>query len=203
MKLEGSVALVTGLSFRADNDSSSGSPATGMGNVTISMSQTAFSHTGMNTTFDANITGTPVVVFTGTLNLPAYTSAPGGIAPWTLIPVSPFPVMVPQGNLLIDITAANAGSTTNNYVIDNALPGGGVQSYGTSGQLTPPDPVNVLVSGNGSMGRFSGIVPGGAPTYLVESTWRAHAGAFMFGLRGLASPIDLAPYGMPGSSLGR
>lgn len=196
-------AILLGIAYRADNDNSSGSPAVTIPNVTIEMSQTSVIPATMSTDFASNITNSPVTVFQGSVNLPAYSSTPNGHASFGAgIPLTaPFLFTTGAGDLLIDITAANANSTRNNYVIDAALPGGTVSTYGMPGQLSQPDGVRTVIAGNGSMGRFSGIVPGGQFSILVQSQFQVWSGALMLGLDKLSQPIDLASVGAPNNHL--
>lgn len=201
--LSASGGLLNGISFRADNDNSIGSTAGMVSNVTIQLSTTSVQPSTMSTTFTSNVTGTPVTVFSGNVALPPYTSTVGGMAPfWPTLPLTQYPYTVQQGNLLIDITAANSGSTTNGYVMDASLPGGATQSFGTAGALSqPPDQVSILTSATGTQGRFSGYVPGNPITYILQSQDRSQTGGFMVGLTRLNPPIDLTSIGSPGSHL--
>ena len=59
------VALISALSYRPDNDNSIGSQATLFSPITVTVSKTTVSPFAMATTFASNVTGTPATVFQG------------------------------------------------------------------------------------------------------------------------------------------
>lgn len=197
-----SLAIINGISYRADNDNSGTKPAVTFPNLTLSLGPTTHTPESMTTTYANNITSPLTQVFSGPLSLPAYTSTSGGVAPWAQIAIStPFTYATTQGNLLIDITAPVASPVTTSYTIDCALPGGTWSSFGKAGSNSTNDGVNLTAAGNGTQGRYSGVVPGGTATILVASMFQAWSGVMVFGVSEQNPPFDLAPFGAPGHSL--
>jgi hypothetical protein len=195
-------AILSAVSYRADNDNSTSKPALVLTTLQVAVGATSMSPASMSTTFGANITGTMTQVYNGALALPAYTSTSGGVAPWIPITFSaPFPYTVASGNLLIDMTVPVSPSASSGYTIDSALPGGTYSTFGTPGPLSKADFVSISISGNGTQGRFSGIVPGGSLTMIVQSQFFSWSGALFLGAAKQASPVDLSVIGAPGNFL--
>jgi hypothetical protein len=194
--------LIGGIEFRPDSSNSIGSQAVTIPNVTIQISQTSFDPTSMSTDFATNTTGSPVTVFQGAVSLPAHSSNGFDPAPWARIQFqAPFGFATGNGDLLIDITAADASSVTSGWSADSWLPGGAVLSYGTPGPLSQPDSVRLTISGNGTNGRFSGIVPSGQFSILAQAQFNPWTGALLLALNRAAQPVDMTPFGAPGSTL--
>ncbi|MBK8976115.1 MAG: hypothetical protein IPM29_09320 [Planctomycetes bacterium] len=194
--------FISAIEFRADTSNSIGSPAVTIPNVSIDMSVTSVTTSTMATDFATNITGPVFPAYQGAVTLPAHTSAPPQAAPWFRIQLTnPFSFGVSQGDLLIDISAANAGSTSTGYVLDSWLPGGTVLGYGNAGALSQPDSVRLTIAGNGTQGRFSGIVPTGQISILAQSQFYPWSGLLLLGFQPYAQPIDLGIVGAPGNSL--
>ncbi|MEZ5967308.1 MAG: hypothetical protein R3F56_25955 [Planctomycetota bacterium] len=197
-------ATINALGYRADNDNSANKPAVSIANVQIDLSPTTVDQLTMSTTYAQNITGTVTTVFSGTVNLPAYNSTEGGVAPWgPVIPITPFSFTTAGlNNLLIDITATGANASSG-YTLDSALPGGQVRFIGQSGPTSDPFArLQTLVSANGAtQGRFSALVPGGSVTLFGQSDTQPFVGQMMIALSRLATPVDLTFLGAPNNEL--
>jgi hypothetical protein len=194
--------LISGIEFRPDSSNSIGSAAVTIPNVTIQISTTSFDPSSMAVDFATNVTGTPVTVFQGSVSFPAHTSNNTDPAPWTRIQFqTPFGFATGNGDLLVDISAADTNSVTTGFSADSWLPGGTVTGYGTPGALSQPDAVRLTVSANGTNGRFSGLVPAGQFTILAQSQFSPWTGALLLGLDRAAQPIDLTGIGAPGNTL--
>ncbi len=193
-------ASLTAIGYRSDNDNSSGSAAFNFPNVTVALSHTSVTPTGMSATFASNITGTPTLVFSGAVNAPTYSSVAGGISPFFSIPTAAFAFTTTSGNLLIDVVATDPMPASLNRTTDGALPGGVARFLGQSGPTSnPADRLQLLVAGNGpTQGRFSGIVPNGSLVLFVQAQ-RAFPGVLWLGGE-FSTPIDLTPYGAPGNT---
>lgn len=202
--LAGTVAVISSLSYRADNDNSSGSSAVTFGSVTVDVSDTTVSPSAMTTTFASNVTGTPTRVFNGPLSLPAYTSTPGGSAPFAAtIPFgTPFSFFVAGKHLLVDLTSTSPTPSSPSWVMDVALPGGATRSLGSTGPTSGGfDQLRLLVAANGTtgQGRYAGLVPGDSIVVFTQAN-RAFTGQMMFGTTRLPA-FDLGPYGAPSNTL--
>ncbi|MEM7204729.1 MAG: hypothetical protein AAF628_31015 [Planctomycetota bacterium] len=193
-------ADLTAIAYRIDNDNSSGSVATTFDNVTVDLSATSVDPGSMSTTFANNITGATTQVFSGSVSVPAYASTPGGIGPFFAIPLAQsFTLTTANGNLLIDITA-NGGGSSVQVTLDGSLPGGTARFIGTTGPTSQFSRLDLLVAGNGSQGRFSGLIPDESFVLFAQSQVQ-YSGAMLLGATEIAPTFSLSGQGMPGNFL--
>ncbi len=194
--------VITAIEFRANNEGqSSPLPATTVHNVTVRLSQTGVTPTTMSGTFANNITASPSVGFQGSVALPAYTSRPTSVAPWSVrIPLStPFGFTTAAGDLLFDITVANAPPSGPQYWLDAATADGAITRFGNQGPNLAPLEITSVPGGR--------LFPGGTMFVIYESYDASvfHgvpvAGATLFAQSRLATPLDLTSVGAPGNFL--
>jgi hypothetical protein len=201
-------ATIQGISYRSDTSNSSGvRPLTTVDNVVVKVSVTAVTPEMMSTTFAANVTGAETTVYSGSVILPAFTPTPGAIGPFDIqIPFSTsITLNTAIDNLLIDIEASTTPtSATNGRTIDSALPGGSADLFGTPGPNgLGADFPRIVFSANAGQGqgRMSAMVPGGSPTFVIQSSFSPVSGLVLFGLQKLGTPLDLSILSMVGSNL--
>lgn len=190
--------LLTGLRFRADRGALAG--ATSIPNVTVSLSHSTQPLAGVADVFASNITESPVVVFQGTVDLPAPAPANHGALPFDIEVqfTTPFLFTVAQGNLLIDIVGANAAGALPGYWLDAAEPGGSVTHFGTTGDDPTGDNLYMSVaSGVGFDLDPAQVVVGGTVHFFANRSFSQPAGLMVLGLAAPLAPVDLSPFGAP------
>ncbi len=200
----GTSAVITAISFRPENNNSSGSPAVTVRNVVIQMGETTVAPGAMGTTFGANETGPMTQVFSGSVSLPAYSSVARGVGPWVTINLDlPYGYTAANGHLLIDIVATDPnGSTRTSYSLDCYTPGGAVNSFGNYGQTTSqPFVPNISVQGPSGFGTYGGIGLGGTVQVSAGSPLAAATPGVLVVGNELGTPLDLSAAGVVGSTL--
>ncbi len=184
-------AALTGLRFRLDR-SSLPMAAGSVPNVTIALSETNVTVPNLGITFAANVTGTPTVVFTGTVQLPAHATGHAGPLPWDIVITfqTPFVFTTTNGNLLIDITGNNAPGGFPSHYLDAMQPGGSATQYGQAGDNPSFDFLNLIVhTGNSLDPRLISI--GNVVEYSSTLSFTNPPGFLALGLLPTPGPIDL------------
>jgi hypothetical protein len=194
-------ALVTGLRFRADRVSLPAT-ATSVPNVTVQVSSTTVANGLMNTSFAANVTGTPTTVFQGTVALPAYAAADGpGPMPWDVtIPFTAPWLAAPGANILVDIVGNNAPNSPPVYWLDAVQGGGAATPFGERGDNPSGDNLLLNVStGNSLEPRL--LTPGHGIDFNSGLTFTQPPGVLALGIQAPPVGIDLGPIGAPTQTL--
>jgi hypothetical protein len=189
-------ALLNSVAFRRDRPGSAIAPQR-IPNVTVALSHTSVFVNGMSSTFAANVTGTPTVVFQGTVNLPGATMGlTPGPQPWDIvIPfASPFAFTTGAGNLLIDITASNPPGGQPTHWLDAVQGGGATSSFGASG-VDPFD--NLYLGGHAGSCTTRELSPGHTIVFTSSLMVTTRAGLLAVGTSPQPVPIDLTPFGAP------
>jgi hypothetical protein len=194
-------ALLTGIRFRADR-SSLPATATSVPNVTVTVSSSTSQLGNMSPTFAQNVTGTPTVVFQGTVNLPGYGSAFAGALPWDIAIPFPQPYLYDGtiGNLLIDIVGNNPPAQAAAYWLDAVQRGGAATTYGQAGDNPSFDFLNLNVSTGNSL-EPTLLIPGASIDFNSGLMFTSPPGVLVLGILGLPIPIDLGLLGAPTHSL--
>jgi hypothetical protein len=185
-------AAVTGLRFRLDRNSVPAAAGT-VPNVTIRLSETSVIVPNLSTTFASNVTGPAMVVFQGSVSLPGPGVGHAGPMPWDiLIPLqTPFVYTVANGNLLIDIVAANAAGGPATHWLDAMQPGGSATQYGQGGDNPTFDFLNLIAhTGNSLEPRQISI--GNVVEFSSTLFFTNPPGLLALGLVPTPGPIDLA-----------
>ncbi len=208
-------SFITHISFRPDNELrwSGAAAAQTIPNVVVKLSHTTTTPEVMGKTFATNITGTETIVYSGPVTLPAFMpNGDGTPANWDIVLKlnTAYPYVRAQGDLLIDITATDVAPTSINYSIDNHYHGGAAAQFGTTGPIAGGYGAALDALGQGSIGKFSSMCPGGSLDVDFSTTgsgfWGPYlpngtTGAVLFGLARRANPFDLGLIGMTGNSL--
>lgn len=194
-------AFLTGIRFRADRLSLP-LGATSVPNVTVSLSHSTQTLPGVSGIFANNVTGTPTVVFQGTVNLPGYTGGNAGAMPWDIDVqfATPFLYSAAQGQLLIDIVGNNAGGALPSYWLDAAEPGGSATSFGRAGDIATFDNLNLLVATGWDLIPRQ-ITGGNFVEFVTTMSFASPPGVFAIGTTALPTPLDLTPLGAPNNEL--
>jgi hypothetical protein len=194
-------AILTGIAFRADRSSA---PLAGgvVPNVTISLSHCTQAVGALSETFALNVTGTPTVVFQGSVTLPPQTPGNAGPMPWNIdvqFPV-PFVFSTVQGSLLIDIVGNNAGGGFPSYYLDAAEGGGAVTQFGRGGDNPSFDFLNLIASTGPDLDPRR-VAPGNTIEYHSTLSFTSPPGVLMLGLVPVTPPLDLGFVGAPTHTL--
>lgn len=197
-------AILNGLAFRRDENSAiTGFTPRQIPSLKLSLSMTAATAGSMSSTFAANITGTPTVVFQGVYNLPAQPNvspAPFNIQ-WTW--TQPFLLIKAQGNLLVDVEIVDTPSKSSYFVDAENMTGstpGAALVYGSAGSFVGGDPYSV------GCPTPAGLVPGGSLVLQAAGLKSGYPALAAFGRSRtshgpLALPFDLGVLGAPGNFL--
>lgn len=190
-------SLIHGLRFRADR-ASAPLPQVTVPNVTVSISQTGVALGGLSPTFANNVTGTPTVVFQGSVTLPAQTARFAEPQGWDIVVQLPQPYVVTNslGNLLIDIVGNNPANATPNYYLDAMRAGGSATIYGEAGTNPSFDTLRLNVATGNSL-EPRRLSPGNAIDFNTMLTFTSPPGMFCLATDGLTTPGDLGPLGAP------
>ena len=192
-------ALLNGIAFRSDRPSAP-LAAQQVPNVTVSLSQTTAVVGAMSDTFATNVTGTPTVVFQGTVNLPAASAGLAGPQPWDVVVTfaAPFLFTTGGGNLLIDITGNNPPAIIAGYYLDAVQGGGSASPFGTNG-VEPADSLRLhalssLANLEMDARRYT---LGNTIQFASFRGLNASPGVIALGTAPQPTPIDLTPLGAP------
>lgn len=190
-------AVLSGIRFRADRPSVP-LGATAVPNVTISLSHTSLAPGQLAAAFAGNVTGTPAVVFQGTVQLPAQARGLTGPMPWDIaIPFAiPFSYANAMGHLLIDIVGNNPPGAAPTFYLDAGQQGGTATPFGHAGHNPSADALRLSASTGNSLEPLQ-IVPGGLVDYHATLSFTSPPGLLMLGFAGLPQPLDLGPFGAP------
>jgi hypothetical protein len=196
-----SAALLTGIRFRVDRPSLP-LAATAVPNVTVSLSQSTQTLAGVSDVFANNITGAPVIVFQGSVNLPAATAGNGGAAAWDIDVqfVAPFVYDVTQGALLIDIVGNNPSGQLPSHWLDAAEAGGSATWFGRGGDNATFDNLNLLVA-TGQDLEPRRLSLGNTIDFISTLSFTQPPAVFAIGSSALPQPLDLTPIGAPTNEL--
>lgn len=192
------VAVIDGLRFRVDRGSIV--DAASIPNVTVTLSHTTQSLGGVSDVFGNNLSETPVVVFQGTVDLPANAGGNHGAMPFDVhLPfLQQFVYVASQGNLLIDIVGDNAAGAFPSYWLDAAEPGGSVTHWGRTGDDPNGDSLYMSVaSGTGIDLDPAQMLIGGTIYFFVNRSFSQPAGVLGLSFAAMPSPLDLGPIGAP------
>lgn len=191
-------AVLDGLRFRVDR--SSVVDAASIPNVTVTLSHSTQSLGGVSDVFTNNVSEAPVVVFQGTVDLPANTGGNHGAMPFDIhLPfVQQFVYIASQGNLLIDIVGDNAADAFPSYWLDAAEPGGSVTHWGQMGDDPNGDSLYLSVaSGTGLDLDPAQMVVGGTIYLFANRSFSQPAGLMGLSLTAMPAPLDLSSIGAP------
>lgn len=194
-------AVLTGLRLRADRSSL---PMLGVTvpNVTVQISHSSRQVGAMSDDFSVNLTGSPVSVFQGTVDLPGYQDGAAGPLPWDIVITfqQPFTYDVANGQLLIDIVGNNPAGAFPEYWLDAVEPGGSATVFGQEGALPSGDFLDVgVATGNSLDPRLLTI--GRTVDYWSGLFFSSLPGVLALGTDALPTPVDMGPLGAPGNSL--
>jgi hypothetical protein len=194
-------ALLTGIRFRVDR-ASLPLGATSVPNVTVSLSHTTQTLTGVSDSFANNVTSAPTVVFQGTVVLPGYSGGNAGAMPWDIDIqfASSFSYSASQGQLLIDIVGNNAWGAFPSYWLDAAEPGGSATAFGHAGDNATFDNLNLLVATGPDLDA-SRISVGNTIDFVTTLSFASPPAFFAISTTALPTPLDLAPIGAPTNEL--
>jgi hypothetical protein len=192
-------ALLNSIAFRTDRGSAPLAPQQ-IPNVTVELSQTSIVVGGMLDNFAANVTGTPTVVFSGTVNLPGSSVAFAGPQPWDIVInfTAPFTLSTGSGNLLIDIKGNNPTGGFPNHFLDAVQGGGSSTQFGTAGDNPSFDTLRLgafVANGNSMDSRL--YSPGHVIDFTSMLSFTQPPGVVAVGTAPQPVPVDLTPIGAP------
>jgi hypothetical protein len=171
-------------------------------NVTVALSHTTLTVGSLGNTFAANVTGTPTIVFQGTVQLPGHSDGFAGPMPWDVVVTfaQPFVFDAAQGNLLIDIVAINPAGGAPTFWLDAMEAGGAATVFGQGGPIPSGDYQNLIMStGNSLEPRLLTI--GNSIDFTTSMSFSSPPGVLVLGTSAPAVPIDLTPVGAPDNFL--
>lgn len=195
-------AVIDGLRFRVDRSTVVG--AASIPNVTVTLSHSTQSLGGVSDVFGNNVTETPMVVFQGTVDLPANAGGNNGAMPFDIhLPFAQqFVYIAAQGNLLIDIVGDNAAGSFPSYWLDAAEPGGSVTHWGQTGDDPNGDSLYMSVaSGAGFDLDPAQLVVGNSVHFFANRSFSPTPGLMGVSLLAMPSPLDLTSIGAPSNFL--
>lgn len=191
-------AVIDGLRFRVDRSTVVG--ATSIPNVTVRLSHSTQPLGGVSDVFGNNVTEVPVVVFQGTVDLPANAGGNNGAMPFDIhLPFTQqFTYIAGLGNLLIDIVGDNAAGSFPSYWLDAAEPGGSVTHWGQTGDDPNGDSLYMTVaSGAGFDLDPAQLVVGNSVHFSANRSFSPTPGLMGVSLAALPAPLDLTSIGAP------
>jgi hypothetical protein len=202
-------ALIKAMNLRRTSAIGNANPAA-TANVTITMSVGPLDAVGATTTFASNHGPSPVQVFSGNVNLPSASQAPGP-APFVVnIPFSnSFPYVASAGSaLVVDIatTSYTPGTGTASWYLDE-------QGVGQGARVSNPSAQSTCRFSNGNYNNVIGwagtaaMIPGGRWYVSYQNLLPNAPGFAALGNQGVGGswngiplPFSLAALGAPGCS---
>lgn len=197
----GNGALLQGLRFRVDRTTPP-QPARALPNVTVQLSHSTVPVAGMSTVFATNTTETPIVVFQGTVQLPATVTTDAALPPWNVVVPfqQPFLFTAAQGNLLVEIVANNVSGSGPIFLLDANEPGGAATTFGVGGDHPSFDTVELRVATGPTLWPEL-LTIGRTIDFTTIRPFTAAPGVLVLGIAPLAPALDLGPLGAPGNTL--
>ena len=193
-----SVAVLQELRWRIDKGSATIS-AMSFPNMSMWISETSVTPVAMSNSFASNRTGTPKLVFKGTLNAPAQSGTPSFNIVWKLN--APYIYNTMKGHLLLEWELPQPAYKPN-YFIDAHKSGtsqGSFASFGKGGSFGTTE--NYVVQSNAGK-----LTPGGTMVFEASGLSQQYPAAACFGFSRtsygpLPLPLDMTPLGAPSNML--